>query len=310
MRIRTETMIEKIEQVFEISKCAEDDKVKFAYLHVRGSALTSNRKSKRCSKSSGLTDSERNDIRGSNTSNRFHELVPDFPKLMPTESKKIESNQHARWHWSSNQFRVRLLELVKVIKGNGKTTKETPITITITTTITTTTTRTATETTIIPSNKTGDRNLSGHMLQPQLEERFMLEIYQSAIDATYIQLMTLSSKVPKCQKMGHLEKDLDAGPGSGNNFLQNMAAFGVVERTPQDKCPKARNQQNDRARARAYVVVENPLHKSECGHGSMARATKGSRITFIIKADEKKLDDIRIAEISPEYFSRTVGFTS
>ncbi|GJW89367.1 putative reverse transcriptase domain-containing protein [Tanacetum coccineum] len=67
-----------------------------------------------------------------------------------------------------------------------KTTKGTPITITITTTITTTTTRTATETTIIPSNKTGDRNLSGHMLQPQLEERFMLEIYQSAIDATYI----------------------------------------------------------------------------------------------------------------------------
>ncbi|GJT71777.1 putative reverse transcriptase domain-containing protein [Tanacetum coccineum] len=35
-------------------------------------------------------------------------------------------------------------------------------------------------------NKTGDRNLSGHMLQPQLDERFILEIYQSAIDATYI----------------------------------------------------------------------------------------------------------------------------
>ncbi|GJR19421.1 putative reverse transcriptase domain-containing protein [Tanacetum coccineum] len=34
--------------------------------------------------------------------------------------------------------------------------------------------------------KKGDRNLSGHMLQPQLEERFMLEIYQNATGATYI----------------------------------------------------------------------------------------------------------------------------
>ncbi|GJU75780.1 hypothetical protein Tco_1272850 [Tanacetum coccineum] len=33
---------------------------------------------------------------------------------------------------------------------------------------------------IITSNKTGDQKLSGHMLQPQLEERFMLEIYQNA----------------------------------------------------------------------------------------------------------------------------------
>ncbi|GJS47417.1 putative reverse transcriptase domain-containing protein [Tanacetum coccineum] len=38
----------------------------------------------------------------------------------------------------------------------------------------------------ITSNKTGDRKMSGHMLQPQLEERFMLEIYQNVIGATYI----------------------------------------------------------------------------------------------------------------------------
>ncbi|GJW02957.1 putative reverse transcriptase domain-containing protein [Tanacetum coccineum] len=39
-------------------------------------------------------------------------------------------------NWSRNQFRVGLLELVKAIKGNRKTTKETPTTITIATTIT------------------------------------------------------------------------------------------------------------------------------------------------------------------------------
>ncbi|GKE98085.1 hypothetical protein Tco_0021436 [Tanacetum coccineum] len=89
-------------------------------------------------------------------------------------------------NWSSNQFRVGLQELGKAIKGNGKTTRETTTAITITTTITTTTTIIATETTIITNNKIGDHKLSGHMLHPQLEERFMLEIYQNATGATYI----------------------------------------------------------------------------------------------------------------------------
>ncbi|GJS01035.1 putative reverse transcriptase domain-containing protein [Tanacetum coccineum] len=60
--------------------------------------------------------------------------------------------------------------------------------------------------------------------------------------------------------MGHLEKDCRFGvQGAGNNFLQNMTCFGCGEKGHyKDKCPKARNQQNDGARARAYVVVENP----------------------------------------------------
>ncbi|GJZ74898.1 putative reverse transcriptase domain-containing protein [Tanacetum coccineum] len=64
----------------------------------------------------------------------------------------------------------------------------------------------------------------------------------------------------KCQKMGHLEKDCRFGvQGAGNNFLQNVTCFGCGEKGHyKDKCPKARNQQNDGARARAYVVVENP----------------------------------------------------
>ncbi|GJT00439.1 hypothetical protein Tco_0821608 [Tanacetum coccineum] len=138
---------EKMEQVFEICKCAEDDKVKFAMCTFEGEDLEAIQQSFPM-----------------NWSWMCHELVT-------SEKKKIER---------SNQFRVELQELVKAIRGNGKTTKETP------TTITTTTTITATETTIITSNKTGDRKMSGHMLQPQLEERFMLEIYQNATSATYI----------------------------------------------------------------------------------------------------------------------------
>ncbi|GKG08483.1 hypothetical protein Tco_0334315, partial [Tanacetum coccineum] len=68
----------------------------------------------------------------------------------------------------------RLPELVKAIKGSGKTTKET------TTTITTT----VTETTTITSNKTGGRKLPGPMLQPKLKIGVMLGICQGATIAT------------------------------------------------------------------------------------------------------------------------------
>ncbi|GJT18967.1 putative reverse transcriptase domain-containing protein [Tanacetum coccineum] len=47
--------------------------------------------------------------------------------------------------------------------------------------------------------------------------------------------------------------------GAGNDFLQNVTCFECGEKGHfKDKCPKAGNQQNDGARGRAYVVVENP----------------------------------------------------
>ncbi|GKB54012.1 putative reverse transcriptase domain-containing protein [Tanacetum coccineum] len=47
--------------------------------------------------------------------------------------------------------------------------------------------------------------------------------------------------------------------GAGNDFLQNVTCFGCGEKGHfKDKCPKAGNQQNDGARRRAYVVIENP----------------------------------------------------
>ncbi|GKD52587.1 hypothetical protein Tco_1281563 [Tanacetum coccineum] len=86
-------------------------------------------------------------------------------------------------NWLSKQFRVGLPELVTAIKGNGKTTKETPTTITITTIITTTIT--ATKTTTITNNKTRVRKLPGPMLQPQLRIEVILGIYQSATITTF-----------------------------------------------------------------------------------------------------------------------------
>ncbi|GKF11507.1 putative reverse transcriptase domain-containing protein [Tanacetum coccineum] len=180
--------IEKVEQVFETCKCAEEDKVMFATSTFEGRALTwwngnvhtlgpvnanhilwTEFKTMMTTEYCPASEIQRmkqelwtltlkgDDIEAYN--NRFHELALMYPELVPTEKKKIE--------------RVGLLELVKAIKGNRKTTKETP-----------TTTTTATETTTITNNKIGGRKLPGPMLYPQLRVEVMLGIYQGVTVAT------------------------------------------------------------------------------------------------------------------------------
>ncbi|GKE28695.1 putative reverse transcriptase domain-containing protein [Tanacetum coccineum] len=62
----------------------------------------------------------------------------------------------------------------------------------------------------------------------------------------------------KCHKLGHQEEDCRTRiPVAGGNSPQNVTCFGCGEKGHyKDKCPKARNQQNEGARGRAYVVVE------------------------------------------------------
>nr|GEX46459.1 hypothetical protein [Tanacetum cinerariifolium] len=60
-------------------------------------------------------------------------------------------------------------------------------------------------------------------------------------------------------EVGHEEKDCKARPpGPGVTPLQDVVCFGYGDKGYyKNKCPKGKNQQNDGARARAYVVVEN-----------------------------------------------------
>ncbi|GJW03629.1 hypothetical protein Tco_1562485 [Tanacetum coccineum] len=103
----------KMEQVFEICKCAEDDKT----LTLKG-----------------------DDIEAYN--NRFHELVLMCPELVSIESNKIEKY---------------IRGFPERIKGNITSSKAAPCM----------------------------RSTTWRVELPQLEERFMLEIYQNATGATY-----------------------------------------------------------------------------------------------------------------------------
>nr|GEW83200.1 putative reverse transcriptase domain, ribonuclease H-like domain, aspartic peptidase domain protein [Tanacetum cinerariifolium] len=67
-------------------------------------------------------------------------------------------------------------------------------------------------------------------------------------------------KCQRCQRLGHIEADCKTRlPGTDENPLRNVTCYGCGEKGHlKHQCPKGRNQQNERARARAYVVVENP----------------------------------------------------
>ncbi|GKA40107.1 putative reverse transcriptase domain-containing protein [Tanacetum coccineum] len=77
--------IEKVEQVFKICKCTEEDKLMFNASTFEGRALTWWNMNVH---TLGLVNANRDDIEA--YSNHFHELVLMCPELVPTEKKKIE----------------------------------------------------------------------------------------------------------------------------------------------------------------------------------------------------------------------------
>ncbi|GJW54530.1 putative reverse transcriptase domain-containing protein [Tanacetum coccineum] len=81
--------IEKVEQVFEICKCAEEDKVMFAASTFEGRALTWWNGNLLKSNDGASLTLKGDDIEAYN--NRFHELALMCPDLVPNEKKKFES---------------------------------------------------------------------------------------------------------------------------------------------------------------------------------------------------------------------------
>nr|GEY54242.1 hypothetical protein [Tanacetum cinerariifolium] len=165
---------------------------------------------------------KRNDIEAYN--NRFHELALMCPELVPTERKKIEKYvrgfpERIKENITSSKSAT-LHDAINMTRELVEQAVQGRATITETTTIT--------------NNKIGARKLRGPMLQPQLRAWAMLGICQSATVATFT---TMGNALQSAKKLVIRRKTADLG-------------F-------QDKCPKRRNQQNEGARVRAYVVVKN-----------------------------------------------------
>ncbi|GJU46910.1 putative reverse transcriptase domain-containing protein [Tanacetum coccineum] len=243
---------EKMEQVFEICRCAEDDKVKFAMCTFEGRALTwwngnvqtlglananqipwVNVKAMMTTEYCPATEIEKMEqelwtltLKGDDIeayTNHFHELVLMCPELVPTESKKI--GKYIRG------FPER-------IKGNITSSK--------------------------PATLHEAINMARELVEQSVQAPAGGKIYAGNLPKCNRYNLhhygSCSQKCQKCQRVGYMEKDCRVRLlGAGNDFLQNLTCFGCGEKGHfKDRCPKAGNQQNDGARARAYVVVENP----------------------------------------------------
>ncbi|GJX42936.1 putative reverse transcriptase domain-containing protein [Tanacetum coccineum] len=244
--------IEKVEQVFEICKCAEEDKVMFAASTFEGRALTwwngnvhtlglvnANRipwtefKTMMTTEYCPATEIQKMKqelwtftLKGDDIeaySNRFHELVLMCPELVSTEKKKTEKYIRG--------FSER-------IKGNITSSK--PVTL--------------------HDVINMARELVEQAVQAPAEGRGYVGNLPRCNYCNSQHNGQCPPKCRKCQRTGHQEKDCRArAPGAGVTPLQDVTCYGCGEKgNYKDKCPKGRNQQNEGTRRRSYVVVENP----------------------------------------------------
>ncbi|GJU80941.1 putative reverse transcriptase domain-containing protein [Tanacetum coccineum] len=302
---------EKMEQVFEICKCAKDDKVKFAMCTFEGRALTwwngnvqtlglananqipwSNVKAMMTTEYCPATEIQRmeqelwtltlkgDDIEAYN--NRFHELALMCHELVPTEKKKIEryvrgfperikgnitSSKPATLHEAINMARELVEQSVqgraaRISESNKRKWEDNQRN------------NNNNNHNYNNHNNNNNRNRNNNHHQQQNRRQENVRAYAAAPTGGKIYAGNLPKcnrcnlhhhgpcpqKCQRCQRIGHMEKDCRVRlQGAGNDLLQNVTCFGCGEKGHyKDKCPKAGNQQNDGARGRAYVVVENP----------------------------------------------------
>nr|GEY04428.1 putative reverse transcriptase domain-containing protein [Tanacetum cinerariifolium] len=286
--------IEKVEQVFEIYKCVEEDKVMFVTSTFEGRALTWWNGNEEL----WTLTLKGDDIEAYN--NCFHELDLMSTDLVPNEKKRIERYMKG--------FPER-------IKGNITSSRPTTLHEAINL-------RNHLNNTNNPNNHNRNRNNNNQHHQQNMRQE------------------TARAYAPAPSE-GHQEADCKVRlPDIGDNPLRNVTCYGCGEKGHlRYMCPKGRNQQNEGAHARAYVVVENPQKNPNVVMGSFnvivvmdwlsyhraiivcyekivhiplsngeilkihgERPKKDPKSLSCIKADEIRLDDIHTVRNFPEAF--------
>nr|GEY56145.1 hypothetical protein [Tanacetum cinerariifolium] len=238
--------IEKVEQVFEICKCAEEDKFMFAASTFEGRALTW------MEQELWTLTLKKDDIEAYN--NRFHELALMCPDLVLNEKKKIERYMKGfpeRIKGNITSARPTTLheavdlarELVEqAVQGKAARSSESnkrrweehqrnhP-----------------TNNNNNPNNHNRNRNNNNTQYHQQNRRQETARAYAAAP----AEGKTYAGNLPKYCRTRF--------PGTDENLIRNVTCYGCGEKGHlRHQFPKGRNKRNEGARGRAYVVVENP----------------------------------------------------
>nr|GEX55209.1 putative reverse transcriptase domain-containing protein [Tanacetum cinerariifolium] len=301
---------EKMEQVFEIFKCTEDDKVKFVMCMLEGRALTK----------------------------KIEKYVRRFPERI---KGNMTSSKTATLHDAINMARELVEQAVqgratRIGESNKRKWEDHQ--------------RNTNNNNLNNHNNNRNRNNNHHQQQNRRQETANAYAAALAEGRGYARNLPRCNhcnsyhngqcppKCRKCQRSCHQEKDCRVRlPGAGVTPLQDVTYYGCGEKGHfKDKCPKGRNQQNEGARARYYVVVENPQQNPNVvagtfllnDHYACILFGSGAEKSFVSSAftpfndispttlntsyeveladgkvaDEKRLDDIRVVQDFPKIF--------
>ncbi|GJS01512.1 putative reverse transcriptase domain-containing protein [Tanacetum coccineum] len=316
--------IEKVEQVFETGKCAEEDKVMFAASTFEGHALTWWNGNVH---TIGLVNANY-DIEA--YKNRFHELALMCPELVPTERKKIEkyvrgfperikgnitSSKPATLHDAINMARELVEQSVqgrstRIGESNKRKWEDHQRN-------TNNNNNHNNNNNNHNNNNNCNRNNNHYQQQNRRQETARAYAAAPAEGRGYAGNLPKCNhcnshhngqcppKCQKCQKTSHLEKDCRARlPGAGVYPFQDVACYGCGEKGHfKDKCPKGRNQPNVGARGRAYAVVENPQQNPNVvagtfllnDHYACILFDSGAKKSFVSSAFTPFIDIVLIA---------------